>query len=765
MEDLMKAKHLKKSNLAFWGILLVIFSSLTFHLEAVEQKGKTAAQYPPAKHFQVTTAASKIKIDAVLDEEAWQKAVKIDLLYEYYPGDNIPAPVKTECLITFSRSKLYVAFRCFDPEPGQIRAHLMNRDIISTFIQDDYVWINLDSFNDERRAFHFRVNPFGVQVDGIYSPVDQIEDYSWDAIWNSAGKITDFGYVIEIAIPFNQLRFTGSKEKQTWGFSAVRAYPRNVRHLFSSHINDRNRYCVICQYNKITGFEGISPGNNIEFDPTLTFTRTDLREDFPTGNMEPGKLKVEPGITAKWGITPNLVLNATVNPDFSHVEADAAQLEVNTQFDLRYPEKRPFFLEGVDSFLTPLEVVFTRTVINPVWGLKNTGKIGKNTLGIFVTQDRYNRLIFPSNQGSTSTILKDDTYSGVLRYRRDVGKGSTVGLLYTGRASENYYNHVLGIDGFFRLTRRKALKFQFLRSETKYPDAISRKFNQTSETFGGNALFVQLKHISRNFSYRFEYENLSPNFRADYGFVPRVDTRRIKGELKPTWWGKRGSLFSKMILSLSYQRVTDHDNNLANQDIDLYLRYEGPLQTVLIPAITRTKELYNGIIFDLTYWGIYSLVKPIGGLKLFFYSLFGDTVDYSNTRVATTFHINPAIEIGIGKHLNINLNHIYERLSLKGEKIYNANLLQARFIYNFNVKTYFRVILQYLHLDRNIDLYITPRAPLTKTLFTQFLFSYKLNPKTVLFIGYSDNHLGLQGIDITRTDRTFFLKIGYALAL
>ncbi len=208
----------------------------------------------------MTKAASPIKIDGVLDDPAWEKAGRLDVAYEWQPGENAPPPVKTEVLITFDDSYFYVAYRCFDPDPKAIRAHLMDRDATDTLIQDDHISFMVDTFNDERRAFQFRVNPLGVQADAVFSELEGYEDFSWDAIWKSAGRIEEFGYAIEVAIPFNQLRFPAGGGVQTWGFEADRSYPRNVRHRISTHPRDRNINCIICQFNKITGFENISPG-------------------------------------------------------------------------------------------------------------------------------------------------------------------------------------------------------------------------------------------------------------------------------------------------------------------------------------------------------------------------------------------------------------------------------------------------------------------------------------------------------------------------
>lgn len=348
-----------------------------------------------------------------------EKAQPIDLPYEYFPGENVSPPVRTECFVTYDDRNLYVGFNAFDPAPEKIRAHLADRDQIRTMKQDDTVGFLLDTFNDQRRAYYFLVNPLGVQGDAISTMTD--EDWAWDMIWESAGRITAEGYTVEIAVPFHQFRFPRSSAELTFGFAAARTWPRNVRHEIQSFYLDFGDACWMCQFNKISGFELISPGHNVEVNPTLTSSRTDVREEFPEGGLGKGAIEVEPGLTARWGMTPNVAASGTINPDFSQVESDAAQLEVNERFALFFPEKRPFFLEGEDYYRTPNQAVFTRTVANPAWGTKLTGKIGDNTFGAFVTRDRINNLVIPSNQFSDYESIEQEVTGSVFRYRRDLG--------------------------------------------------------------------------------------------------------------------------------------------------------------------------------------------------------------------------------------------------------------------------------------------------------------------------------------------------------
>ena len=243
---------------------------------------------------------------------------------------------------------IYFLFIANDHSPEEIRANIADRD---TAFRDDFVGFFLDTFNDERRAYEIFVNPMGVQHDGIYNEVGSTqEDFSWDAIWKSAAKITEYGYVVEIAFPFNQLRFSRTDGEQTWGFLPLRAYPRSSRHMIASWDLDPDSNSTLSQTMKIIGFEGIKPGKNIEVSPTVTASSHVERTDFPDGDFGDTENKSDVGVTARWGITPNITAQLAVNPDFSQVEADAVQLNINERFALQYQEKRPFFMEGMDIF-------------------------------------------------------------------------------------------------------------------------------------------------------------------------------------------------------------------------------------------------------------------------------------------------------------------------------------------------------------------------------------------------------------------------------
>ena len=479
---------------------------------------------------------AKIAVDAVLDEEAWQKALTLELKYEVRPGENVTPPVRTEVLLTYDADFFYAAFRCYDPTPSAIRAHLRDRDTLGG---DDWIALILDTFNEQRRSFDFIVTAQGVQFDQIET--QSSEDNGWDTIWNSASRITDWGYAVEIAIPFSSIRFQRKEGSQIWGFDAVRRYPREHAYHIGLFPRDRSNNCYLCQAVKIEGFHGANPGRNIELNPTAIAVRTDERTDFPHGDMTKRDQEAELGLTARWGITPNMTFNLTANPDFSQVEADAQQLDINEPFALFYPERRPFFTEGADFFSALESIIYTRTLRDPSWGLKLTGKEGANTIGAYVVRDEITNLIIPGSQGSNQTSLDKANTSSVLRYKRDFGSRYTVGFLATDRERKDYFNRVFGVDLDFRLTPTNQIQLLVLGSSTKYPDEVMESFNQSSGTLSDRLVSFEYDHYTRTWGWWADYEDAGSKFRADLGYYPRVGYRNVEGGLLYTWNPTSGS--------------------------------------------------------------------------------------------------------------------------------------------------------------------------------------------------------------------------------
>lgn len=707
--------------------------------------------------YVVPRTAQDMDMNAILDEAAWGEALVLELNYEVEPGENCTPPVRTEVLLTYDESHLYAGFRCFDPDPSAVCANLSDRDHIGS--GDDWVGIILDTFNDQRRSFDLLVNALGVQEDFIES---ESGGASWDGIWESAGRVTDWGYAVEMAVPFNQLRFQRADIPQIWGFDAVRSYPRSQRHHIGAFPRDRSNNCYLCQAIKIQGFEGVSPGKNIEVSPTVTATRTDVRPHFPAGDLELEHEDAEAGVTARWGITPNLTFLGTVNPDFSQVEADAMQLDVNEPFALSYSERRPFFTEGADFFSTLKWATYTRSIRDPIWGGKVSGKENRNTVGAYVVRDELTNLVFPGSQGSSGASLDMESTASVVRYKRDVASSSALGVLVTDREGDDYSNRLLGADCDLRLTRTDQIQLQIMTSSTDYPDSLASQFGQPDGKFTDEFIAFEYDHNSRNVYWWLDYDQVGSEFRADLGFIPRVGFRNVEGGIffrrypeQPTWWW----LFQAGTEVNYYE---DQDGNLLDRGGTIWLSYAGAHRSDAYTAAYRYTEAYGAVEFDLTFYHASGSLRPNADLYLSLAVDFGDRIDYANGRKGERLRFSPYAEYDVNKHLHMEFDHVYERLDVKGGRLYTANITQLSLVYQFNIEMLFRAILQYEDYDYHPERYAFEVPPEVKHFFSQLLFSYKVNPRTVLYLGYSGDHFGDHEVELTQANRTFFAKLGYA---
>ncbi len=742
-------------------VLVVLVLSVPFPAFSFPDPVHGRGSGTPVDPYLIPATSQSVTVDGVPDEEVWRDALVLDLPYETNPGENTPAPVRTEALLVYGESALYVAFRCHDPDPTQIRAFLRDRD---SGWNDDRAVVVLDTFNDERRSTVFGVNALGVQQD-YYENSSGESDTGWDTIWDAATRIADWGWTAEMAIPFRSLSFQRREGPQIWGIVLARLYPRSLKVWMSNGPSDRNNDCSLCQAAKFYGFEGVSPGRNIEITPTLTGVRTDARGVMPDGDLEKANEDTEAGLTFRWGFTPNLTLTAAANPDFSQVEADALQLDINEPFALLYGERRPFFTEGMDFFDTEMDAVYTRTLRDPDWGMKVTGKEGRHTIGAYLVRDHQTNLIFPGSQSSERTTLDVGSTASVLRYKQDVGRRFTVGLLATNREAEDYFNYLAGVDGDVRITDGDRVKVQVLGSRTKYPWETANAFGQGTGRLEDWAVSAAYRHSSRSFYWWTEYDDRGRDFRADLGFIPQVDYRHTDIGFSHVWRAGAGHWYTSFELSGAVEDARDQDGNLLSRLVHGATAYFGPMQSFLYLDGMRVREAFAGGEFDqnVLYW--IANFRPNGDLYLGLEGYAGDRIDYANVRPGTRIRLSPEIEWNIGRRLRLDLAHNYEHLDVDEGRLYTARTTQAVANLHFSARAFVRAVLQYVDYDRNSDLYTFDIDSRSEHFFSQFLFSYKINPRTVLFLGYSDNRMGADAYDLTLADRTVFAKIGYGWRL
>ncbi|HEV3485761.1 MAG TPA: DUF5916 domain-containing protein, partial [Vicinamibacterales bacterium] len=332
-----------------------------------------AATPPPPGPMNIPRTSAPVTLDGALTDAAWQQAAVIDKFYETSPGDNVPPKVRTVAYVTYDNRYFYIGIRADDPEPSKIRAPFVDRDgVIGT---DDNIAIFLDTRNDKRSAIELRVNPRGIQADGIFNDANQSEDFSPDFFYDTAAQIDDKGWSAEFRIPFSSLRYDRG-DPQTWNILVWRNYPRDFRYAFHSAPIPRGSNCLVCHTHPLVGLTQLPAAGNLIAAPYVTSEYVETPEAGLGSNLEGGDPGIDGGIDVKWTPSANQALDLTLNPDFSQIEADVAQVTTNRRFAVFFPEKRPFFLEGFDLFDTPLRIAHTRTITSPRAGARLTGKQG-----------------------------------------------------------------------------------------------------------------------------------------------------------------------------------------------------------------------------------------------------------------------------------------------------------------------------------------------------------------------------------------------------
>ena len=479
-------------------------------------------------------------IDGKLDDSVWQNAAVLKDFYQIDPGDNTAPSKPTEVLIGYDPKFLYIAFRAFD-EPDKIRSTIAKRDNIW---QDDYVGFYLDTFNDKRKAFEAFFNPLGIQGDGVLTE-GRGEDMSVDILMDSKGVITENGYIVEIAIPFKSIRYEAGKGK-LWGAHFFRRIQRFNRELDSWMPFSRSISGNMNQAGHLTGLDGILAERTIEIIPSLTLSQDGrfVRSFgvFPrtaAAAADPGRIVNEPlrfdaGLTAKFIPSPAITLDLAINPDFAQVEADQLVVTANQRFPIFFEEKRPFFLEGIDIFQTPITAVHTRAIVDPDVAVKTTGKIGKNSFGLILASDNGPGNIVGDGRLDPNNFrfLDKNAYVGVLRLKRDIGKENTLGILATSYNFIEKHNQLVSIDGRFRPDKQSTFTFQALGTTSRNfffdpDDGITRY--RTGNGFGYSTSYVV---SGRNWGYELYGEGFTQDYRADVGFFQRTNSNFTYGFLR-----------------------------------------------------------------------------------------------------------------------------------------------------------------------------------------------------------------------------------------
>jgi hypothetical protein len=738
-------------------------------------------------------ATDDVTIDGRLDEPVWRTAALLTGFSLYQPADGRAAPDSTEVLIWYSPGAIYFGIRAFAPRDG-LRATLAERDRIPA---DDNVEIQLDTFDERRRAFVFIVNPLGVQADGMKSeaggfiPGSNVmpgqNDLSSDFIWQSRGRVTDTGFEVEIRIPFSSLRYPATLE-QRWGIQVVRNVQRSGYQETWTPAR-RASASFIAQEGWLVGMTGLRHGQVVELNPELTNT---VNGRPCCAGPSDWRYTSDPRIggNVKWGMGSNFVLNGTVRPDFSQVEADATQIAADARFALFYPEKRPFFVEGSEQFNVPNTLIYTRRIVQPYGAAKLTGKIGRTDVALLSALD-----------DRSTTALGDRPLVDIVRLRQDFGAQNTAGILYSERVGGGRENRVAGGDLRLVFARLYYAQFQAVTSATR----------ENGATHTAPMWEAVVDRTGRSFGFHYNIIGIQQEFRADNGFVPRTGYVQPGIANRYTLYGRPGGYFERWNSFVQTSGLWRYDDffsarSLAEDKIsvrsDVTLRggwgvnvspalssyaFDPAAYAALARAGTspasftpftpsgRIPTLVSG--FGVTTPQGRRVAGSIGGA-------FGNDVDFLETSRVRRADYNASLDVRPSERMRVNATYVSTSFTRRsdGERTLSTRIPRLKLEYQVARPIFVRVIGQYeasrraalrdpatgqiLLVRASDDTYSPSTSRVSNTFRTDWLFSYRPTPGTVFFAGYGATATEPRALafdSFRRTDDAFFIKASYLL--
>lgn len=779
--------------------------------------GKHVVVVPPekAKPVRVPRFDKPPVIDGKLDDEVWKQAAVFKDFYQVSPGDNIAPSAPTEAFIGYDSKFLYLAFHCYD-DPTKVRASVAKRDQV---FDEDNVRVFLDTFNDQRKAYILGWNPLGIQQDGI-STEGQGDDYSVDIVMESKGQITSDGWVVEVAIPFKSLRYEAGKDK-LWGIHVLRNIDRFNDEFDSWVPLSRDISSQLSQEGHLTGLEGISTERTLEIIPSLTVSETGKRVNALTpaqlaanpALMDPGRMLNEPikhdiGLTMKYGLTPTVTLDLAVNPDFAQVEADQTVVTANQRFPIFFEEKRPFFLEGIDIFQTPLQAVHTRSIVDPDIAVKLSGKRGKNTFGFLIasdkapgnfSQDDRNNL---SNLPEIQRFLDKNAYISILRIKRDVGKESNIGFIWTSYNFPEKHNQLAGVDGRIKISKQKTFTFQVLGTTSrkcffepsaavhapKITEPCFDGFHQETDPITKKTITVENQNFNfyrtgnglgylfrynrdgRHFYYGVNGQGRTQDYRADVGFTQRTNTNNLgaymgySSEPKPkakmiSWNFNTSTGISYNWQGLSQSAYVDSSGNL-NFQRNTYMGFGSTIgyerlfeeEFGLKRTAAHAGAFFGGPERSTNQFNsyLYAGTKPSKkyGLNLFtsyghnaFDFDFGALPKFERVSPAALVDPSAPLDPGPGNSYDLELSiNLIPTNALNMSVSYSKNWL----VRNDTHRLAFVDDIYSFRSTYQFSRFVFARAridydTLSSNARAQFLFGYTPNPGTAFYVGYNDD--------------------------
>jgi len=715
--------------------------------------------------MRITRASGRIVVDGDISDEGWRTATRIDKWYEGNPADNTEPKVKNVGWITYDDRAFYAAFEFEDPNPGAIRAPYSDHDDISGG-GTDYAGVILDARNTGHTAVLFLATPRNIQYDSVLDDSSG-EDSSPDFFWQSAARITDRGWTLEIRIPFSSLRYkTGENER--WGITLYRNYPRAYHYQFFSTKMPHGSNCFICHENTLEGLERLPSGGHLVAAPYVSASEGAHVAEGPDKRFVSEPVKPHAGADVKFTPNADTAVDLTVNPDFSQIESDTAQISANERFALFFPEKRPFFLEGVDLFQMPIQAVYTRTITAPRWGGRVTGKTAGLRYTLLVSEDDGGgSAILPGPTGSSFASQDFGSTVTVARAKRDIGL-SFVGFLVTDRESHdgNGHNRVIGPDFQWRPSGTDVITGQWLYSHSRTPNRPQDADEWTGQTLQSSAGMLQWSRSLKRFDTTNQYKQLGNEFRADTGFVPQVGYREA---VSFTGWTVRPKGFlSRERTFFNFQQQNFLTGGLISRQIEpgvgMDTRWNGFMQY----RFTNERVLSGDQLFDrnrFNYIAFFSPSRRISNVGIF--GSVGQQIDFANSRLGhgpdNEFHLTVNATNHLAFDASATIRSLYvDDAAGASRRLFRAQVERLKSTYTFSARMFVRGIVQYVSTRNDPALFIDPVRAKSGSLDGSFLLAYKLNWQSVMFVGYGDTRELSEQDRLERQDRQFFVKLSYA---
>lgn len=556
-------------------------------------------------------------------------------------------------------------------------------------------------------------------------------------------------------VPFSSLRYPDGSP-QTWGIALFRNYPRDFRYQIASTCVPRGSNCAVCLVNRLTGLDGLPSAGHLVAAPYLSTTGVARPEGGLGSPLGDSRVTPAAGLDLKWTPNADTALDFAVNPDFSQIEADIAQITANEQFALSYPEKRPFFLEGVELFSTPVRAVYTRSMTDPRWGARATGTAAGITYTALVTEDAGGGSVILPGPIASSAVAQDFTSTVMIaRARRDLGR-SFVSALATDREAGGEHNRIAGPDFQWRYSTSQQLTGQWLFSSTR---------DEPERSVASHAADLEWKHSSRHLELTSRYKDLGDLFRADLGFVPQVGYRELSG--RGQWTVRPNGFMRELRTFVTVVRQVDRAGALIGHSVTpsaaMNVRWNGFVEVRVISDRIRSQDR----LFDRRQVGWVVRFSPSQTVaRIAIDGSAGSNVDFTESREARGATVNLSADLNPTRRLSLALVQNQRWLTIDTdsgrERLFLARVSRARGNYMFSANSFVRVIAQYISTTRDPLRFRSVVRRRSGTFSGSVLFAYKVNWQSVLFVGYGDDRELSEHDELERTSRQVFIKASYA---